>query len=64
MSPTLPLLELSSQPVALKYHALSWRASGFGLRGLGFNIGALMITNAILGVPYYNYGILNPQTLF
>ena len=52
MSPTLPLLELSSQPVALKYHALSWRASGFGLRGLGFNIGALMITNAILGVPY------------
>ena len=27
------------------------------------NIGALIITYAILGVPYYNYGMLGPQTL-
>ena len=28
------------------------------------NIAALMITYTILGVPYHNYGIMGPKTLF
>ena len=28
------------------------------------NIGAKIIANTILGVPYYNYSILGPKTLF
>ena len=30
----------------------------------GFNIGASIITYIILGVPYYNYTIKDPKTLF
>ena len=33
---------------------------GFGATG---NIGASIITNTILGVPYYNYNTIYPQTL-
>ena len=29
-----------------------------------YNIGALVITNTILGVPYYTYSITGPETLF
>ena len=29
-----------------------------------YNIGALIITDTILGVPYYNYSIVGPKTLF
>ena len=29
-----------------------------------FNIGAQIITNTILVVPYYNFGIMGPNTLF
>ena len=38
-----------------------------GVEGLGFRvdtIGASIITSTILGVPYYNYGIMGRKTLF
>ena len=35
-----------------------------GSQELGVNIGASIITYIILGVPYYNYSILGPKTLF
>ena len=28
------------------------------------NRGAYIVTNTIVGVPYYNYSIMGPQTLF
>ena len=31
-------------------------------RQQGFNIGALIITYAVLGVPYYNYSTMGPKT--
>ena len=31
---------------------------------LGINIGALINTYTILGVPYYNYSIICPKALF
>ena len=30
----------------------------------GITLGALVITDSILGVPYYNYGIMGPNILF
>ena len=30
----------------------------------GCNIGALIITSTIFGVPYYDYSIVGPKTLF
>ena len=40
-------------------------ALGFRVEALGFNVGALITTYTILGgVPYYNYSMLGPKTLF
>ena len=32
--------------------------------GMQDNIGALIITSTVVGVPYYSYSIMGPQTLF
>ena len=37
---------------------------GLGFSDVGDNIGAVMVTYTILGVPYYNYSRMGPKTLF
>ena len=39
------------------------RRGALRMQGL-FTIGALMITNTILGVPYYTYSVMGLKTLF
>ena len=48
---------------------MTWLASETGAlayQGLahGCNVGAEIITNTVLGVPYYNYSMMGPKTLF
>ena len=37
---------------------------GLGVEDFRFNVGALVITNTVLGGPYYSYSIMGPKTLF